>query len=62
MRDQSMIGDGQFYMIDIASGKTLGVVDAGGRTYGETLLAGQTTIVQAESKLIVIQRPAALKN
>ncbi|WP_037288541.1 PQQ-binding-like beta-propeller repeat protein [Saccharibacillus sacchari] len=54
------LSDGQLYLIDIASGKTLGVVRAGGRTYGETLLAGNMAIVQAENKLIVIKRPAAL--
>ena len=55
------ISDGLFYMIDIPSGKTLGVVDTGSRSYGRTLTAGNIVIVQAEGKLIAAKRPAVPK-
>jgi len=56
------LSDGNFYLLDIATGQTLGSVHAGGRVYGQTLLAGGMVIVQAEGKLIAVKRPAALKN
>ncbi|OWA37437.1 hypothetical protein B9G55_05120 [Saccharibacillus sp. O16] len=55
------LSDGNFYLVDIATGSTLGSVHVGGRVYGQTLLAGGMVIVQAEGKLVAVKRPAALK-
>jgi len=55
------VSDGKFYIIDIPSGRTLGVVDTNARTYGQTLVIGSTIVVQAEGKLIAVKRPVLTK-
>ncbi|WP_172193772.1 PQQ-binding-like beta-propeller repeat protein [Saccharibacillus qingshengii] len=51
------LSDGKFYLIDLASGQTSGVVDTGSRTYGETLLVGRTVLIQTEKELIAVKHP-----
>jgi len=51
------VSDGKFYIIDIPSGRTLGVVKTDARTYGQTLVIGSAIIVQAEGKLIAVTKP-----
>ncbi len=51
------ISDGKFYMIDIPSGKTLGVVGTGARVYEQTLVIGNAIVVQTEDRLIAVTQP-----
>lgn len=51
------VSDGKFYVIDIPSGKTLGVLGTDTRNYGQTLVVGNTVVVQTEGKLIAVTKP-----
>lgn len=55
------ISDGKFYMIDIPSGKTLGVVGTGARVYEQTLVIGNAIVVQTEDRLIAVTQPVINK-
>ncbi len=49
--------NGNVYLIDLRSSRTLGVVETSRSTFGPVLSAGGMTLIQAEGKLIAVERP-----
>lgn len=49
--------NGNVYLIDLRSSRTLGVVETSSSTFGPVLSAGGMTLIQAEGKLIAVERP-----